>query len=352
MRDNITRILIETTVRRMLREMKDSPERNARNLVDMALHFSEGRFQQHFFQIAQEILCNENSSYYELIRDAVSTIDTDRLVTFGINLGYNSCTLGAKTIRNTESDQHFYIPWSLTLMIDTEQYPLRRESYFSVVSQGKAMGIYTYLIFSTGKPLTLLSLVKEHPDCAFLLFCPADGITKGLLKQARELPNLMFAIRYEEGANAVCGALREDHFMFAVYMPYKKEDAEDIINGRLLCKIGKIHPAFTFFVSDISCPKEIQHSVYRYINDTRQRQAYATIPMDIIFDNQQIDRIISDESYNVGFDEKGYLYTLRGKEMGKEYNLFANDLANILKLAFPMHTQNENAEQSEALSLC
>lgn len=50
---DISRVLIETVVRKMLREAKDSPERSIRNLVDMALYFSDGRIQRNFFTVAQ-----------------------------------------------------------------------------------------------------------------------------------------------------------------------------------------------------------------------------------------------------------------------------------------------------------
>ena len=55
---DISRVLIETVVRKMLREAKDSPERSIRNLVDMALYFSDGRIQRNFFTVAQEMLRN------------------------------------------------------------------------------------------------------------------------------------------------------------------------------------------------------------------------------------------------------------------------------------------------------
>lgn len=107
MENNMSRILIETVVRRTLKDMKENPERSIRNLVDMALHFSEGRFQKNFFQAAQTMLKNENSPYYALLRNISSSVDTERLVTFGMNLGYNSCTLGAKksgkTSRNLDA---------------------------------------------------------------------------------------------------------------------------------------------------------------------------------------------------------------------------------------------------------
>ena len=56
-------ILIETIVRKAIRDIRDSPKRNTRNLVDMALNFSEGRFQSRFFETAQSMLQDENSAY-------------------------------------------------------------------------------------------------------------------------------------------------------------------------------------------------------------------------------------------------------------------------------------------------
>ena len=64
MEDNVSRALIETVVRRALRDIDDSPERSSRNLIDMALTFAEGRFQQTIFQTAQRLLCDEHSAYY------------------------------------------------------------------------------------------------------------------------------------------------------------------------------------------------------------------------------------------------------------------------------------------------
>ena len=91
-------ILIETIVRKAIRDIRDSPKRSTRNLIDMALNFSEGRFQSRFFEPAQSILRDENRAYYRLIPDMAVHVDTEKIIHFGINLGYNSCTAGAKKI--------------------------------------------------------------------------------------------------------------------------------------------------------------------------------------------------------------------------------------------------------------
>ena len=71
MQQTLTRSLVETIVRNKLSDLEKNPERTTRNLIDMALHFSKGRFQKNFFNIAQTMLQDENSPYYQLIYQPV-----------------------------------------------------------------------------------------------------------------------------------------------------------------------------------------------------------------------------------------------------------------------------------------
>lgn len=102
MEQSVSRVLVEMAVKTALKNIHDSPERGIRNLVDMALQCAEGRFQHSFFATAQTMLQNEDSAYYELVRDTVAHTDPGRLYTFGMNLGYNACTVGARHIRENE----------------------------------------------------------------------------------------------------------------------------------------------------------------------------------------------------------------------------------------------------------
>lgn len=63
MENSMSRFITGSVVKRTLKDIKDNPERSIRNLVDMALQFSGGRFQQDFFTTAQTMLQNENSAY-------------------------------------------------------------------------------------------------------------------------------------------------------------------------------------------------------------------------------------------------------------------------------------------------
>ena len=79
MENSMSRILIETTVRQTVKGIKENPKRSIRNLVDMALQLSAGRFQQRFFATAQKMLQND--------------------------LGYNGCTIGTRLILENEKKQ-------------------------------------------------------------------------------------------------------------------------------------------------------------------------------------------------------------------------------------------------------
>lgn len=101
--NTIARTLIQTVVRQKLNAIKSDPERSLRNLVDMGLSFAAGSEQKRFLQQAQRTLQDENSAYYRIIYDMALHVDTEHLMGFGMNLGYNSLTAGARTIRRLES---------------------------------------------------------------------------------------------------------------------------------------------------------------------------------------------------------------------------------------------------------
>ena len=175
--NTIARTLIQTVVRQKLNAIKSDPERSLRNLVDMGLSFAVGGEQKRFLQQAQHALQDENSAYYRIIYDMALHVDTEHLMGFGMNLGYNSLTAGARTIRRLESECGYDIPWCLTLAIDRKGYTAHESDYTSLIEQGKRLGIYTYLIIAPELPVGLFTLLHQQKDCAFLLFTSPDELT-------------------------------------------------------------------------------------------------------------------------------------------------------------------------------
>lgn len=325
MDSQLSRALIERIVRQALRGVEDSPGRSARNLVDMALAFSDGPFQQRFFQAIQRILAREGA-YAALLRDAAATVDNERLLTFGLNLGYNGCTAGAETIRAIEAREGFNIPWAIGLETDSSR---GTGIYRDIVAQGKAMGVYVWVLFAQGEPM--LELAADYGECAFTLLCRPGDVTDELLTRAGELPNLMLGIRLEEGAAAACARARERRLLYSLWTTYGPAGAalED-----LLAEAETMHPVLTLLAPTADCPAAVRTAVYDRVAAIRAGQQYQTVPYELLQDGLAADAVISDGACSALFDAAGALHPT--PETGP-VNLFDHPLGETLRLAFPKH---------------
>lgn len=335
MEDSVSRALIETVVRKALRDIGDSPERSSRNLIDMALTFAEGRFQQTFFQTAQRLLCDGHSAYYNLVRDVVAHVDAERLVTFGMNVGYNSCTWGARIIRENEAALHFDIPWSLLLEIDGDRFAERDSAYRTLVEQGKALGIYMWMLFAGDAPDQVLPLAAEQDDCAFVLFCAPESVSDSFLDEAQVLNNLMLVVRAGDGAADVCARLRNRKLLYSLYVPYGDDEADEVLGDGLLCAVQPLHPVFMAFVPKPSCSVEARRRVHEHVVQERMAMKCSTVLWELVQDGLFVDRIISENACSAAIDAQGNFYALSGEQEKMNGNLFEEALKDVLCRAFP-----------------
>lgn len=335
MEDSVSRILVGSVVKRTLKDIKENPERSIRNLVDMALQFSGGRFQQDFFSVAQTMLQNENSAYYGLLRNIVEYTDIERLYSFGMNLGYNGCTLGARRIRDNEKKLKFNIPWTISMQIDAGRFNEKHPLYNSMIASGERLGIYTWMLFCEKQPGKALTLVKEHTDSAFCLFCNPADITPDFLDDAAECYNLMLVLRYDEDTDNRIAHLREKGMLYSLWYQYEQKDLEAIINGDLFYSAQQLSPLFTIMLPAQGCDDAIQKLVHQTVQQARMEQNYRTVLWDLEGDNRLIDTIISGDACSVYFDAAGDLCHSNGEVIKAHYNLFENSLSEILISAFP-----------------
>jgi len=332
MENSISRIIIETVVKNTLKGLKDDPERGIRNLVDMALHFSGGRFQKSFFMAAQTMLENESSPYYGLVRDLISYADTEHLLCFGMNLGYNSCTYGARQIRQNEKRLYHNIPWTVLFQMDNQSLAHLAE-YNAAISEGEQLGIYTWMLLAPTVSHQLPWLVAHHPDSAFFLFCEPGDVTDDFLESVAELKNVMLVLRYQEGQEDVYTRLRALGLFYSVYSPYSQDDMETILNGDLFTSVQQIRPVFAALLPQPDCPEQFRRLTYQTVKRARDENQFQLIPMELEQDSRKIDEIISDDACMVFFDPNGYLWE---RESGPTpLNLFKEGLEPILQSACP-----------------
>lgn len=335
MGDTFSRILIQTTVRKAIRDIRETPQRSTRNLVDMAQHFANGRFQQEFFQMAQKMLSDEHSAYYTLLQELATHVDEEKLITFGMNVGYNSATFGAKRIRHLEETVGHNIPWTLCLEISRKSFSQWKEQYHALIEAGEEMGIFTWMMFSHFCAADCIELAARHPNSAFVLFCDHAEINWPLIDCASDLSNLMLAVPMDENAELTCDLLREAGLLYSVYTAYGEDDLHHIQNGDLFCDMEQLHPAFSAFIPKHDCPRAVREKAYEAIHAARMAQRHATMLWELRQDCMVVDRIISGDGCWAGFDAEGRFYGV--DESGQE-QIFAfngSSLEALLGQAFP-----------------
>ena len=290
--NTIARTLIQTVVRQKLTAIKNDPERSLRSLVDMGLNFAGGREQQHILQLAQQALQDESSAYYRIIYDMALHINTDHLLGFGMNFGYNSLTAGARHIRRLETESNCDIPWCLTLVIGQEGFAAHEDAYTALIEQGKKLGIYTYLLLAPQLPVGLFSLLQSQKDCAFLVFTGPEELTDDVIDSMAQLTHVMPVVRFGTDAEEVCEAMRRREMLYAAYRLYSPQTAgADLLEDTLL-DTGRLHAPLTFFIEE--GPRPIHTSpLYGQTISIRNDLHFDSVPVELWEDLHYIDSAIS-----------------------------------------------------------
>ena len=332
MANSMNRILVTTIVKNAIHNLKKDPDRTTRNLIDMASRFADSRFQQQFYRQIQSMLQNESSAYYNLIRDSISRINEDTLLTFGMNLGYNGLYLGGNKIRNREKELGYGIPWTISLTIQDGRV---FDPHHKIIQQGEDMGIHSWYLFSDHAIHECISIACKHPESAFTIFCDTHEISGAILDIASECRNIALVIPFTKDTDIMCELLRLSGILYGIYFSYQESDFPAIASGELLEEMQQLYPVMCMFKPKFLCQTELRRQVYDWIVKTRMDQKHQTIPFDLYEDIKMVDSVISDGPIWVGFDEYGQLNTDNGVDRTYVLNIFVNDLPEILKRAFP-----------------
>ncbi len=340
MESSVNRIMVNTIVKRAIHELRSDPERTVRNLVDMALQFADSRFQQEFYSGAQRLLTNENSGYYGLVKDTITQVNEETLLTVGMNLGYNGLYEGAGKIRNAEAKEGYNIPWTVALTIAEGKV---FDKHHRTIEQGEKMGIHCWHLFSESGIYECMTVAEQHPDSAFAVFCHSNEISRDLLDHADHIRNMTIVVSFDKDADAACHMLRASGLLYGVCHTYSEKDLPVIESGELLHDMEQLHPTFSVLKPKLPCRQELRERVYGWVTKARLDQEFKTIPWELYADTLLVDGIISENPCWVGFDEHGQLHTEKGIDRTHGLNIFVSDLPAVLKRAFPKQKGTDNA---------
>ncbi len=288
---------IRNAVRKGIRDIRRDPNRSIRMLVELGMQFGTGAQQQRFFTGAYSLLKKQNSPYYVLVSSLIQGVDPHTLETVGINIGYNSWTEGAKTIRAYEKKQGVNVPW--TLLVDVSK-PLKEILDFSsLVEQGQQMGIYTYFLF-IGKDTVdldvILSVAEQHRRCAFFLLSCDDWMNHQLTDSDAPLSNML--IVPHSGKNVppdVGNRLLQKKRIFGLNCNYNAATIDHYLSDSFLSNVVRQGYPFLFFIPTVDCDDATRERMYEKVLSLRNNGRFPLFPIELPIDIQQVDHIISNE---------------------------------------------------------
>ncbi len=326
---DLTRLLIESTVDRALRDMERDAHRSVRNLVDLALTFSKGTFERHFLTLCQNILEDETSLYYQLLDRALRTCDRQTLKTFGINVGYEACSKGARRIREIEAAQGFNIPWALTIQAGSQG--LSRLYLQRLVTEGTELGIRVFLLQDFQLEQDVLEqLLREHTTCAFVVFTTgARGADWNLANLAR-LPNLLLSVdAHGPLVLELCRALEEERMPYALHLDYSDETAAAL--PAQLEELQSLGSLLVLLYAQGASP-ETQQTVSQQVQNARTAHSYPFGLMELTRDLLTIDQVVSDDPCSLTFLANGQAVTPEGPT---DVNIRSESLTQVLRKTLP-----------------
>lgn len=343
MADSMNQVMVKTIVAKAIRDIKVDPERTVRNLVDMAMNFADSRFQQQFYSGAQALLANENSGYYSLVRDTVTKVNEETMLTFGMNVGYLGLFRAAGQIRELESKRGYNIPWTVSLTIaEGKLY----DKHHQVIRQGEALGIHTWHLFSHHGVYECMSLASQHPESAFVIFCGSHEVDWNVLDCASDLRNVAFLLPFDTESELTCSLLREAGILFGLYRAYSAKDLLAIESGKLLHDMERLNPLIVILKPQFPCDQSVRDRVCAWITNARLGQEFRTILWELYGDMLMVDNVISEDPCWAGFDEYGQLNTEKGVNREFGLNIFKQDLPAIFQRAFPKQNHVGRPESS------
>lgn len=338
--------IIKTAVETGIRYIEDNPKRGVRNLLDLGEYFASSLSQKNFFNLAHDLLKNEDSYYYDIIDSLVQDTSHRTLTDYGINVGYNSLIYGGNIIREYEKEHGFIIPWSIVFNFEKKNSnSLTNTEILNIISSGKTIGIYSYMILLDKNNIfdTLYDVFEKNDDCAFTIFIDPGIINEEIVKKISCVSNICILVSID-GCEKSNGSKSEKFellgkykCLYGGYYCYDGSNAINISNGTIVGKLLSLNLSFAFFMRKNNCSNTVAEKTSDFIYKARTEINSPVFLIDFYGDHARIGKIISVESCFLSIDIDGQI-CVSDIFSKTEYNIRNDSLENILSHTMPRIT--------------
>mgnify|MGYP000493099591 CR=1 FL=1 len=114
----VSKTLVESYIRKQVKALKQSPAETIDTLTKQLLDKPKGSLEKYLLHITPEKLQDTQSGYYKLFHDILPKVNTDHLVTLGMNIGYNGIFTASKNTQTNSPESKSDALWAFMLSID------------------------------------------------------------------------------------------------------------------------------------------------------------------------------------------------------------------------------------------
>ena len=195
--------------------IKKNPSENLIKLIDISQKLVGGAFPEKNFDHFRKAVLDPENVWNKFALNIINNVDANVIKNMLLALGLGAGVNGTKAVRANREKYKCNIPF--ILLFDptsacnmnckgcwSAEYGnksnLTLDEMRSIVNQGTELGTHFYML-TGGEPLIkkkeILTLCKENPDCAFLVYTNATLIDEALCEEMQKLGNITLALSIE-----------------------------------------------------------------------------------------------------------------------------------------------------------
>jgi hypothetical protein len=341
-RSKVITAIIRVAIDKGLHDIEVNADRGVRNLLDLGRYFSKGQNHIDFFNRVQQIMSNKNNHYYTLIRRILHNVDHEIIKTFGINLGYNSWTYGAKKIKECEKKCDYKIPWSIIFDLHSPDITMPVSSISETLSCGESLGIYSGMFFTNSNKEyleKLISALASHRNSAYFVFVQPEVLTDKIVEQAVLAANVAMFVRLKapvddyENVKKATDILFDHKCLYGIYSLYDDDNLEYMMSADYAKLVETLNSSFTFLVRKSELKNEKRFA--QFLKTTRSAKDYSFFLLDFYDDLARINEIISVENSFITIKANGNIDCKLIDTIAEGLNIKKKSLIAILKQLLP-----------------
>lgn len=312
---DITRTIVENTVRLNMRYYDADPKRTIRRMIDTGRRLSYGCIQSEMMQRISTLFSKERSAYYKAVDTLMQTVDREKLLQFGLSLGVSSWTKGSHRIHLVNQVTGREYSWLIRIPVDASAGSMLTTSTCDRVFDylGKSgVHSFSFQCHEDGIPYlpAILQAVRNHPGNAYYIELPDKELNEALLNSLEPVKNVLWGIPAEGHHSQELQEAFQKRRYFYCFVRNVPADVMSADPGRIqdalneyTCAIPQGASPVLLLKEDVSTLSSMPASYLHEIDVYRMSCRHPYLLISYFSDVQKINRILIGEDLSLSLSD-------------------------------------------------